>query len=98
MSSRIILVTGANGGLGLAIARSFIEESKSNFVCLAVRAGKDRAETLAGEFPAQAECVSLDVTQSASWLAAVQSIVQRHGRLDVLVNNAGKHCDGLLAN
>ncbi|MDB6027332.1 MAG: Short-chain dehydrogenase/reductase [Verrucomicrobiales bacterium] len=98
MSSRIILVTGANGGLGLAIARSFIEESKDNFVWLAVRAGKERAEKLAAEFPAQADCVALDVTQSASWASALQSILQKHGRIDVLVNNAGKHCDGLLAN
>ncbi len=98
MSSRIILVTGANGGLGLAIARSFIEEANTNFVYLGVRSGRDQADKLVAEFPVQAECIKLDVTQSSSWCATVQQIVQKRGRVDVLVNNAGKHCDGLLAN
>jgi 3-oxoacyl-[acyl-carrier protein] reductase len=98
MSSRVILVTGANGGLGLAIARSFIEESKENFVYLAVRASKERANQLSREFPAQAACIDLDVTQSTSWAACIRRILDQHSRIDVLVNNAGKHCDGLLAN
>jgi 3-oxoacyl-[acyl-carrier protein] reductase len=98
MSSRTILVTGANGGLGLAIAQTFLEESPENFVWLGVHARRDRAEKLAGEHPLNSCCVDLDVTQSAAWKQAVTQILDDHKRLDVLVNNAGKHHDGLLAN
>ena len=98
MSSRIILVTGANGGLGVAIARKFLEESPDNFVWLGVHARRDRAETLAGEHPLNCRCIDLNVTLPAAWKKAVEKILAEHHRLDVLVNNAGKHQDGLLAN
>lgn len=97
MNKRVILITGANGGLGKATASSFLRESEDNMVCLGVRANREAAEKLAGEFPDRCECVDLDVAVPDSWQAAVESIEAKHGRLDVLVNNAGKHEDGLLA-
>lgn len=98
MSPRILLVTGANGGLGQSIARTFLAESESNFLWLGVRARRDRAEQLVREFPTRCRCLDLDVTQPAAWKAAVDEIVGTHRRLDVLVNNAGTHHDDLLAN
>ena len=98
MSSRVILVTGANGGLGQAIARTFVQESPANFVWLGIRNGRERADDLARENPGRCACVSLDVTAPASWSQALEEILARHGRLDVLVNNAGSHEDALLAN
>jgi 3-oxoacyl-[acyl-carrier protein] reductase len=97
MSLRVILITGANGGLGQAIARNFLQESPDNFVWLGVREGRDQAHALAGEFPAHCACVNLDVTQPEAWQNAMQVMLARHPSLDVLVNNAGKHEDGLLA-
>lgn len=97
MSTRIILITGANGGLGQAIARAFLNESPDNFVCLGVRAARQKADSLASEFPDRACCLELDVTQPAAWQQAVAQITTGHKRLDVLVNNAGHHQDGLLA-
>jgi 3-oxoacyl-[acyl-carrier protein] reductase len=94
---RTILITGANGGLGQAIARSFLEERADNFVWLGVRANRDRVDALVTEFAGRAQAVTLDVTQPASWKSAVAEIVAKHQRLDVLVNNAGHHEDGLLA-
>jgi len=94
---RVILVTGGNGGLGQAIARSFLDESPENFVWLAVRSGREHAAKLVGQFPDHAATVDLDVADAASWQTALQTILQRHQRIDVLVNNAGKHRDGLLA-
>ncbi|HWH72104.1 MAG TPA: SDR family NAD(P)-dependent oxidoreductase [Candidatus Sulfotelmatobacter sp.] len=97
MSTRVILITGANGGLGQAFARAFLREPDKPFVWLGVRSRRDQADQLAGEHPQSCQCIDLEVTQPASWQNALERILKRHQRLDVLVNNAGKHADGLLA-
>lgn len=97
MALKIILITGANGGLGQAIARSFLGEARENFVWLGIHARRERADALAMEFAGRCGCLKLDVTQSAAWEDAVAKILSQHKRLDVLVNNAGHHQDGLLA-
>ena len=97
MSLRVILITGANGGLGQAIARAFLEESPDNFVCLGVRANREQADKLAENFPERSRCVSLEVTSAGAWKEAVSQILADNKRLDVLVNNAGNHYDSLLA-
>jgi len=97
MSSRVILITGANGGLGLAIARAFLQESPENIVWLGVRSRREHADKLAQENAARCFCVTLDVTSPESWQQAVKEILAKHQRLDVLVNNAGSHEDALLA-
>ncbi|MGI8965134.1 MAG: SDR family oxidoreductase, partial [Limisphaerales bacterium] len=92
-----ILITGANGGLGQAIARTFLDESPENFIWLGLHAGREAAEKLAQEIPHRCRTLDLDVTQPTAWQKAVAQILSEHQRLDVLVNNAGKHPDGLLA-
>ena len=94
---RVILITGANGGLGRALARAFLAEAATNHVWLGVRSQRTEAEALAAEFPERARLVTLDVTERAAWDGAVAAILAVHGRLDVLVNNAGRHEDSLLA-
>jgi 3-oxoacyl-[acyl-carrier protein] reductase len=94
---RVIVITGANGGLGQAIARGFLTEAPDTHVWLGVRSGRANVDKLALEFPQQCRCVELDVTDRGSWDKAVEQILSAHKRLDVLVNNAGKHADGLLA-
>src|SRR5262249_29683189 len=98
MCSRIILVTGGNGGLGLAIAQAFVNESPDNFVWLGVHTRREQADPLAGKHSRNCACLDLNVTQSTAWNQAVSRILAQHKRIDVLVNNAGKHQDGLLAN
>jgi len=97
MSSRVILITGANGGLGQAIAWNFLQESPANLVWLGVRSRREYADKLARENPDRCFCAALDVTSPESWSAAVKEILARHQRIDVLVNNAGRHEDSLLA-
>jgi len=91
MSSRVILITGANGGLGQAIAWNFLQESPANLVWLGVRSRREYADKLARENPDRCFCAALDVTSPESWSAAVKEILARHQRIDVLVNNAGRH-------
>ncbi len=97
MNPRIILITGANGGLGLAIARNFLQESERNFIWLGVHKRQEEAARLAGEHPQRCETIGLDVREATAWQGVVAQILERHGRLDVLVNNAGRQADGLLA-
>ncbi len=98
MSLRVILITGANGGLGQAIARTFLEESPANVIWLGVRSRRGQADQLAKENPERCFGLALDVTAPESWQPAVKEILARHNRVDVLVNNAGSHEDSLLAN
>src|SRR5690242_6893290 len=97
MAARIILVTGGNGGLGQAIARAFLAESPENKVWLGVHKSRAAADALCAEFSERCCSLSLDVADPTAWKAAIEQIISRHQRLDVLVNNAGSHNDNLLA-
>lgn len=94
---RVILITGGNGGLGSAIARAFLAESAANQVWLGVRQRRDAVERLTQEFPERVRPIPLEVTGRLAWVTAVREIQTVHGKLDVLVNNAGSHEDSLLA-
>ena len=92
MAARSIFITGANGGLGQAIARAFLAENPADHVWLGVRSNRAHAAELAAEADGRCDLVDLDVTDAGAWHSAVEEI----GRIDVLVNNAGHHSDGLL--
>jgi NAD(P)-dependent dehydrogenase (short-subunit alcohol dehydrogenase family) len=88
-NNRIALVTGANKGIGLEIARQLGQAGV--FVIVGARdAGRAQAalEDLASR-GVRAESVSIDLNDHASIAAAAETIRARHGRLDILVNNAG---------
>jgi 3-oxoacyl-[acyl-carrier protein] reductase len=96
MSTRIILVTGANGEMGCAITRAFLDESPDNLIYLGVHNRRERAELCAAGALGRCRVLSLEVCDPASWKKAVAAILSAHARLDVLVNNAGAHSDCLL--
>ena len=96
-SMSVILITGGNGGLGIAIAKSFLDADAANQVWLGVRANRSKASVLAAQFSERCKLITLDVTSDADWKAAVDEIISIHQRLDVLINNAGHHHDALLA-
>lgn len=94
---RSILITGGNGGLGLAMGRYFLEHDPEARVWLGVRSNRSQAEILASGFSDRCRLLDLDVTDPAAWEAGISTIVESDGRLDVLINNAGMHRDCLLA-
>nr|GFD34292.1 hypothetical protein [Tanacetum cinerariifolium] len=88
----VALITGANKGLGLEIARQLGQ--KGIVVVLGARQGK--AEAPAAELRAQgldARAVELDVTNAANIAALPAFFASTFGRLDILVNNAGVQLD-----
>ncbi len=94
---RSILITGGNGGLGLAIAGYFLTHDAEARVWLGVRANRELACMIAKAHPDRCHLLNLDVTNPVEWEASIARIVETDGRLDVLVNNAGIHRDCLLA-
>lgn len=87
--SKIILITGASSGIGAATARRLAADG--HHVVLGARR-VDRLAALVDELRAAggtAEHHELDVTSRDSVLSFVESAHNRHGRIDVLVNNAG---------
>lgn len=95
---KTILITGANGTIGSAIAREFLSSKEEIFVALGVHQNREQADAIVAEFPQHSVVVPLDVTDSASWQSAIQTFLDQQQHLDVLVNNAGFHRDHLLAN
>lgn len=94
---RIALVTGASRGIGAAIACRLAQAGFR--VIVNHRASAEAAEEvvrLIRESGGQAEVEQADVTDLTAVRAMITRIRSRHGRLDVLVNNAGRSEDGLL--
>jgi 3-oxoacyl-[acyl-carrier protein] reductase len=97
MSEPSILITGANGGIGHATARYFLERDPTCHVYLGVRTSREKAEELAAGFPERCHLLTLDVTRAEDWEKAMAAVAQDDRTITVLVNNAGHHDDTLLA-
>ena len=96
LAGKIALVTGGSQGIGAAIARKLA--AAGAHVAVAAR-GAEKAEAVTGEIVAaggSAEALALDVSDPASVSAAFKGLVERHGKVDVVVNNAGITEDGLI--
>jgi NAD(P)-dependent dehydrogenase (short-subunit alcohol dehydrogenase family) len=84
-NKRVALVTGANQGIGLQIAKDLVTHG---FTVLVGSRNLERGEAAAKEVGPDACALQLDVTDRASIAAAAERIRKELGRLDVLVNNA----------
>jgi len=84
LEDKVVLVTGAAGGLGRAMAERFRGEGAKIVIAdIKEEDGTRTASSLAGRFH------RLDITSEADWIGVIEAILHTHGRLDVLVNNAG---------
>jgi len=90
LSGKVAIVTGGASGIGAATCRLFAKEGAKGVVI------SDINEELGGEVADQireqggdALYISLDVSEEQQWIDTVAATVERYGRLDVTVNNAG---------
>jgi len=81
LQNKVVLVTGAASGIGFAVATLFAKEGATVFA--------SDIQSPATPYPDGIEALTLDVTSEACWQAAISTVVEKAGRLDVLINNAG---------
>lgn len=93
MSQKIVLITGANQGLGFEVVKKLAAEQPNYLIILCARDLK-KGQKAASEVSNLAkgttiDTLELDVTSDASIESARQQLEQRYGHIDVLFNNAG---------
>lgn len=89
----IALITGASSGIGEATARRLAREPGAELVLVARR--EERLAALAGELGGS--FVAVDLTEADAPARVAAAVEERHGRLDLLVNNAGAAWRGTFA-
>lgn len=94
LKGRVALVTGGNGGIGLGFARGLARAGAA--VMVAGRDATKSADAVAAliALGVDADAVEADLTDPEAIAAMVATTVERFGRLDVLVNNAGTNIRG----
>ncbi|MEJ2207894.1 MAG: 3-oxoacyl-ACP reductase FabG [Anaerolineae bacterium] len=96
LKDRVTLITGGAAGIGKATAERFLEEGATVVLCdVNEEAGRAAVEELRAK-AAGIEFQVVDVTDRQAVGAWVDGVVERHGRVDVLVNNAGILRDNVL--
>lgn len=85
-NGRVVLVTGAVGGIGTTITKKFLKND--DIVCL-LDLNQTTIDQAVNELGGNAKGYVLDVTNEQSVQNVISQIIEEHGRVDVLVNNAG---------
>ena len=98
IQDKVVIITGASVGIGLATARLFAQEGAK--VALAARSA-DALHTIVNELHEQhreAIAVPTDMRNKDAIEAMVDSVFQQYGRIDILINNAGQAVRGNIAD
>jgi NAD(P)-dependent dehydrogenase (short-subunit alcohol dehydrogenase family) len=86
LDGKVALITGGGTGIGRGTALRFVDEGAA--VVIAARR-LDKLEEVAALAPHAISCLAMDLNQADQRAAALDAVIERHGRLDVLVSNAG---------
>lgn len=90
LAGRVAVITGAGSGLGAAIATGYAQAGvKVVLVDINEPGARQTAETIAGQGRSQPAVEAVDVTSKADVDALAERVIERHGRVDILVNSAG---------
>lgn len=91
LKDKVCLITGGAAGIGKATAKKFSQEGAKVVICdVAEEAGKQIAAEFGGTF------YKVDVSDRTAVQDWIDSVLEKYGRIDVLINNAGILRDGLL--
>ena len=82
--NQVVLVTGGTKGIGKGIAQAFLAAGAKVVVC-----GRQQSEELPAADGRTADFIACDVREAAAVKELIDEVQRRHGRLDVLINNAG---------
>ena len=88
-TDKVVLITGAGSGIGRVTAEAFAGQGAKVIVSdINVQAGNDTAQKILAD-GLKAEFIQCDVSDESQVNALINSIVERHGKLDIAFNNAG---------
>src|SRR4051794_32162263 len=93
---RVALVTGGSRGIGAAIVKRL---AKEGLHVVALARNSDKLQQVVDEVKAaegSAEAVTCDIADAKALAETIENVIEKHGHLDVLVNNAGITKDGLI--
>jgi protochlorophyllide reductase len=90
-SGRLVLVTGANSGLGLQTCRALVSRGATVLMgCRSLQRGETARQALLPDLQGGAiDLLELDLSDLSQVRSAAQTVTDRYGRLDLLINNAG---------
>jgi NAD(P)-dependent dehydrogenase (short-subunit alcohol dehydrogenase family) len=94
-SGKIVLVAGGTGGLGRAVSLAFLEEGNKVVVTHQIEEEWEALQVAAGAKKTRLEGFGVDVTEEHAVNRLVASLVDKHGRLDALVNTVGGYAGGI---
>ena len=86
--SQTAVITGGASGIGLAIAHKFVQ---NNIKCVLIGRDEKRLKDACKVLGSLAFCMKYDITKLNGLPGLVDEIIEKHGNIDVLVNNAGIH-------
>jgi NAD(P)-dependent dehydrogenase (short-subunit alcohol dehydrogenase family) len=89
MDGQVVFITGASRGLGLAMAEAFGHRGARVAICARSSDDLEQAQEHLADAGVEAFAVACDITQADQVQSTVQLVLERFGRVDVLVNNAG---------
>lgn len=98
LENKVCVITGAANGIGFATAQKFSNEGALAIICDMNQEQVDSAVKKIVDAGGRAEGYVLNVTDRASIDLVVAALMARHGRIDVLINNAGITKDARLVN
>jgi NAD(P)-dependent dehydrogenase (short-subunit alcohol dehydrogenase family) len=90
LAGKVAIVTGAAGGLGTGMAQRLAAE-RASVVCVDVRDASATADSLADAGGQRHRAIAVDVTDREAVEAMIAAVVDEHGRLDIICNNAGTY-------
>lgn len=87
-TKKVVIITGASSGIGLALSRHYADH---HYNVVMVARNKEKLEQLSGELSEKAEVLAVptDVSKEEECKRMVETAIDRFGRIDILINNAG---------